>query len=145
MKTNILFVCIHNSFRSQMAEALATELLGDMFWAESAGLEPGTLSPLAVQVLAEKGLDISHKTTKDVFEIYRSGKQYEYVITVCDETAAERCPIFPGVAKRLHWGFPDATQSSGTDEEKLAQSRQIRNDIEARLIQWREELLNTSI
>jgi arsenate reductase len=135
-KARVLFVCIHNSARSQMAEAWLNQLYGDRFEAESAGLEPGTLNPLAVQVMAEEGIDISQKGTRDVFAVYRSGRLYRYVVTVCDETAAERCPVFPGVAERLHWGFPDPSRVQGSAEEKLAQVRAIRDQIRRRIEEW---------
>jgi arsenate reductase len=135
-KTKALFVCVHNSARSQMAEAWLNALAGDHFEASSAGLEPGVLNPLAVQVMAEEGIDISQKETKSVFDLYRAGKLYNYVITVCDETAAERCPIFPGVSQRLHWSFPDPSQVQGTPEEKLAQVRTIRDAIRTKIAAW---------
>ena len=99
-KERILFVCIHNSARSQMAEAFMNELCADDCEAESAGLEPGTLNPLVVEALQEVGIDIAGKPTRDVFEVWKSGKWFTRVITVCDEASAERCPIFPGATKR---------------------------------------------
>ena len=105
-KENILFVCIHNSARSQMAEAILNHLAGDRFSAESAGLEPGKLNPLAVEAMKEMGIDISRKKTQDVFDLYKQGRRFTYVITVCDEASSERCPLFPGISKKLHWSFP---------------------------------------
>jgi arsenate reductase len=139
MKTKVLFVCIHNSARSQMAEAFVNRYCGDRFEAESAGLEPGTLNPLVVEAMAEDGIDISQNATKSVWDIFKAGKTYGYVVTVCDEASAERCPIFPGNAIRLHWGFPDPSQFTGLHVEKLEQVRQVRNAIAAKVATWCEE------
>ncbi len=133
-RKKVLFVCIHNSARSQMAEAYLNHLAGDRFEAESAGIEPGTLNPLAVEVMKEDGIDISANKTKDVFGFLKAGKRYSYVVTVCDETAAERCPIFPGTGKRLHWGFADPSTLTGSKEEKLARTREIRDQIKTHII-----------
>ncbi len=130
-RDRILFVCVHNSARSQMAEAWLNHLCGDQFEASSAGLEAGALNPLAVQVMKEVGIDISQKKTQTVFDLVKEGKIYSYVITVCDEASAERCPIFPGVTKRLHWSFPDPAAVTGTTEEKLEQVRKIRDAIKS--------------
>ena len=140
MKSNVLFICIHNSARSQMAEAWLNQICGDFFTAESAGLEPGTLNPLVVEAMQEAGLDISQKETRAVFDVFKSGKLFSYVITVCDETSAERCPIFPGVAKRLHWGFRDPSALTGTPGEKLAGVREIRDEIREKIEAWCEEV-----
>src|SRR6185295_19886255 len=127
MKRKILFICVHNSARSQMAEAWTNRICGDFFEAQSAGLEPGTLNPLAVEVMREVGIDISHKQTQAVFDVFKSGQLFAYVVTVCDESSAEKCPIFAGPAKRLHWSFPDPSQVAGSKEEKLEQVREIRD------------------
>lgn len=132
-KTKVLFVCIHNSARSQMADAFLNALGGDEYAAESAGLEPGTLNPLAVESMKEIGFDISGKETKSVFSLFKKGKVYQYVITVCDETSAQRCPIFPAVVKRLHWRFNDPSALQGSYEEKLKQTGEIRDAIKKRL------------
>ena len=132
-KNKILFVCIHNSARSQMAEAFLNKLGGNKFEAESAGLEPGTLNPIVVESMKEIGIDISGNRTKDVFEFFKLGKIYSYVITVCDEASAERCPIFPGMAKQLHWSFTDPSGFIGSHDEKLAQTRIVRDTIEKRV------------
>lgn len=116
-----------------MAEALLNRVAGDEYEAVSAGLEPGELNPLVVEVLKEIGIDISRKKTLDVFEVYKTGQLFPYVITVCDETTAERCPIFPGVTNRLHWSFPDPSGFTGTEEEKLAQTRSVRDEIEKKI------------
>jgi len=133
VRQKVLFVCIHNSARSQMAEAYLHQLGADLFEVESAGLEPGTLNPLAVEVMKEEGIDISGNRTKDVFEFLKQGRLYAFVITVCDETAAERCPVFPGPATRLHWGFADPGALAGTLEERLAATRIIRDLIRSKV------------
>lgn len=135
-KKKVLFVCVHNSARSQMAETWANHLCGDFFEAHSAGLEPGTLNPLVVEVMKEKGIDISSKKTQGVFELIKRGESFEFVITVCDGASAEKCPIFPGNSQRLHWNFPDPSKLTGTKEERLAQIRTIRDAIKARIETW---------
>jgi arsenate reductase (thioredoxin) len=136
----VFFICIHNSARSQMAEAFLNDICGEQFEAQSAGLEPGRLHPIVVEAMQEIGIDISRNQTKGVFDMYKSGKTFAYVITVCDETSAERCPIFPGVTTRLHWGFPDPSSLQGIHEEKLARTREIRDVIKARVEQWCAEV-----
>jgi arsenate reductase (thioredoxin) len=132
-KIKVLFVCIHNSARSQMAEALLNQLVGDKFEATSAGLEKGILNPLAVKVMAEIGLDISMNQTKDVFDFYKNGNRYNYVVTVCDAANSERCPIFPSVTETLHWSFEDPSSFSGTEEEKLIRTRKVRDEIKSEI------------
>lgn len=133
MKKKVLFVCIHNSARSQMAEAWLNHLCGKTFAAESAGLEPGKLNPLAVAVMREVGIDISGKKARAVSDVLKSGKSFSYVVTVCDETSAERCPIFPGVTTRLHWGFSDPARAQGTAEQKMNVFRRVRDEIRSRI------------
>jgi arsenate reductase (thioredoxin) len=128
-KIKVLFVCIHNSARSQMAEAFLNHLAGDRFEAKSAGLEPGVLNPPTVEVMREAGIDISTNQTKGVFDFYKRGAIFNYVITVCDETGAERCPIFPGITKRLHWSFADPATLKGSRDENLQAARRIRDGI----------------
>lgn len=139
MKKRILFICIHNSARSQMAEAWMNQFCADQFEAQSAGLEPGTLNPLVVEAMAEVGIDISQKKTQRVFDVWKSGPVFAYVVTVCDETSAEKCPIFPGPTQRLHWSFPDPSTLTGTHEEKLAVVRKIRDQIRAKIEMWCDE------
>jgi len=131
--TTILFVCIHNSARSQMAEAFLNRDGAPSFRAESAGIEPGTLNPVVVEAMRERGIDISAHRTKDVFEFLRLGKRYDFVITVCDETSGERCPLFPGPSVRLHWNFADPSSFSGSTAAKLARTREVRDAIEERI------------
>jgi arsenate reductase len=135
-KEKILFVCVHNSARSQMAEAFMNSLCGDRFEAKSAGLEPGTLNPLVIEAMAEIGIDISQNKTKSVFAFFKTGELFTRVVTVCDEASAERCPVFPGIAERLHWGFPDPSALSGAHEEKMAAVRKIRDDIKNRILAY---------
>jgi arsenate reductase len=144
MKQRVLFVCIHNSARSQMAEAFLNQICGKEFEAHSAGLEPGKLNPIVVEAMSEVGIDISRNQTKAVFDYFKSGKMFAYVITVCDEASAERCPIFPGVTKRLHWSFPDPSAIQGTPEEKLAGTRKIRDTIKAKIEQWCAEVCDAA-
>jgi arsenate reductase len=136
MKKKVLFICVHNSARSQMAAALLNKRCDEFFEAQSAGLEPGTLNPLGVEVLREMEIDISKNKTQAVFDVFKSGELFAYVITVCDESEAEGCPIFPGVATRLHWSFPDPSKFAGTDEEKLEQTRKVRDRIDNQIRQF---------
>jgi arsenate reductase len=140
MKSKVLFICIHNSARSQMAEAWLNHSCGEFFEAQSAGLEPGTLNPLAVEVMREAGIDISGKKTQAVFDVFKSGQLFSYVVSVCDESSAEKCPIFPGPTKRLHWSFADPSEVTGTNEEKLRRVREIRDEIRAKIEEWCEEV-----
>lgn len=114
-----------------MAEALLNHIAGDRFDAQSAGLEPGTLNPLAVEVMRELGIDISANQTKSVFDFFKSGTRFDYTITVCDGASAEKCPIFPGITKRIHWSFEDPAALDGTHEATLAATRRIKDEIEA--------------
>ncbi|MGD1089927.1 MAG: arsenate reductase ArsC [Verrucomicrobiota bacterium] len=144
MKSRVLFVCIHNSARSQMAEAFLNQICGDEFEAQSAGLEPGKLNPIVVEAMQEIGIDISGNQTKAVFDFIKSGKVFAYVITVCDETSAECCPIFVGITKRLHWSFPDPSAFQGTHEEKLAKTREVRDTIKAKIENWCAEMCSAA-
>lgn len=136
MKKKVLFICVHNSARSQMAEAFLNHFCGGEFEAKSAGLSPGVLNPLVVEAMGEIGIDISGHATKAVFDFVKSGELFAYVITVCSEAEAEGCPIFPGVATRLHWSFPDPSSLQGTRGEKLARTREIRDMIKTRVQEW---------
>ncbi len=138
-KKRVLFICVHNSARSQMAEAFLKQMAGGRFEVESAGLEPGKLNPAAVEVMKEIGIDISGNKTKSAFDFYKQGKQYDYVITVCDESQSGACPVFPGKGGRLHWGFDDPAVFQGTWEEKLEKTREVRDKIKRRIIEWFNE------
>ncbi len=135
-KKKVLFVCIHNAGRSQMAEELLRKLASERFEVESAGLEPGKLNPVVVEALKEDGIDITGKKTKKVFDLFKSGKKYDFVITVCDEASAEKCPIFPGLSQRLHWSFTDPSTFGGTFEEKLAKTEMVKEEIRHQIIEW---------
>jgi len=134
-KKKVLFVCSHNSARSQMGEAFLKKYGGDWFEAESAGLEPGKLNPVVVEAMQKIGIDISQNKTKSVFDFYKQGKRYDYVVTVCDESQAGRCPVFPGTATttRLHWAFVDPSTFIGSNEEKLAKTITVRDAIKAKI------------
>ena len=136
-KKRVLFVCVHNSARSQMAEAFLKTLAGDRFEAMSAGLEPGTINPLVVEVMKEIGIDISQNQTKSAFDLYKKGELFSYVITVCDAASAEICPLFPGlVTPRIHWSFADPSSFTGTYQERLAQTRTVRDAIKTKIEEW---------
>ncbi len=132
-KMKVLFICIHNSARSQMAEAFLNELGGDRFQAESAGFEPGTLNPLVVEAMDEIGIDISKKQTQEIFDLYRQGRSYSFVISVCDQAHAEKCPIFPGLSKKLVWSFEDPSSFIGSKEEKMEKIRIVRDNIKTEI------------
>lgn len=140
-KIRILFICVHNTARSQMAEAMANRYHGDIIIAESAGFEPGRpLNELAIEAMSEIGIDISGNSSKGVFELFKKGEMYGYVITVCDESTAERCPVFPGVTKRLHWSLEDPASFTGSFEERMEQTRSVRESIRKRLELLMEEI-----
>jgi arsenate reductase len=135
-KTKVLFVCVHNSARSQMAEAFMNSLCGDQYEAESAGMEPTELNPLVIEVMKEVGMDISGNRAESVFDFYRQGRLYSFVITVCDEASAQMCPLFPGINSRLHWSFQDPASFTGTHEEKLAATRAVRDTIKEKILEF---------
>ncbi len=126
MEPKVLFLCTGNSARSQMAEGYLRHVANDRFEAMSAGIDPKGLNPLAVEAMAEIGIDISRQKSKDVVTLL--GQHIPYVITVCDN-ARERCPIFPRTYKFLHWSFDDPAAATGTREEKLAVFRRVRDEI----------------
>ena len=128
-RIKILFLCIHNSARSQMAEAYLKKFAGDKFEVESAGIERGTLNPIAVAAMKEDGIDISNNQTKEVFDFVKQGKSFFYVITVCDAKNSDKCPVFPGMHKKIHWDFDDPSSFTGSYEEKLARTRVVRDEI----------------
>jgi len=140
MKEKVLFICVHNSARSQMAEAFLNDTCGDEFEASSAGLEPGTLNPVVAEAMAEVGIDIAGHGTQAVFDVWQSGQIFAYVITVCSEADAAGCPVFPGPAKRLHWPFDDPARFAGDHPQKLAQTRIVRDAIRAKITDWCAEV-----
>jgi arsenate reductase (thioredoxin) len=133
--SRVIFLCTGNSARSQMAEAFLRKYGGDRFEAHSAGLEPKGLNPLTVKVMDEVGIDISNQRSKGVNE-YLGKALFEYLITVCDD-AEKNCPtVWPGINKRMHWSFDDPAALEGTQEEKLAKFREIRDRIEQKVRDW---------
>lgn len=140
MKKKVLFICVQNSARSQIAAALLNRECGDYFEAHSAGLEPGALNPFAVEALQELGIDISRNKTQSVFDVWKSARHiFAYVITVCSESEANGCPIFPGVTTRLHWSFADPGKFTGTHEERLRQTRSVVDQIRAKIDSFCDE------
>ena len=129
----VLFVCTHNSARSQMAEGLLRWLGGDGIEVASAGTEARGVHPLAVRAMAELGVDLRGHTSKTLDRFL--GERWDHVITVCD-SANEACPVFPGASTRLHWSFDDPSAVSGSDEQRLAAFRRVRNEIRTRIEAW---------
>jgi arsenate reductase (thioredoxin) len=129
-KLRALFVCTHNSARSQMAEGLLRELAGDRFEAYSAGTEATCVRPEVMEAMGELGIDISGQASKTL-DLYL-GESFDYVITVCDE-ANEACPFFPGAVERLHWSLPDPSAAQGMGEERLAVFREVRDRLRERV------------
>ena len=134
LKQKVLFVCEHNSARSQMAEAFLQSLAPERYEAHSAGITPGKLNPLVVEAMKEAGIDISMKTTKGVEDLLATGERFEVIITVCDP-AASSCPVFPG-SKMVHWEFQDPSMLTGTEKEKLVKIRLIRDEIREKIAEW---------
>jgi arsenate reductase len=138
-KTRVLFLCTGNSARSQMAEAFLRRYGGERFEVHSAGLEPALgIHPLALKVMQEIGFDMQGHYAKDISD-YLGRVHFGYLITVCDR-AEQNCPIFPGVGRRLHWGFEDPAAFEGSEEQKLAKFREVRDQIEARIKTWLQEI-----
>ena len=133
-KPRVLFLCTGNSARSQMAEALLRHLGRDQFEVHSAGLEPKGIHPLTIRALEEIGLDVSQQTSK-ALSTYLGKTHFAYLITVCS-SAEEKCPIFPGMGTRLHWPFDDPAAAGGSEEERLAVFRRVRDEIADRLRIW---------
>lgn len=134
-RQRVLFLCTGNSARSQMAEAFLRKYAGDLFQPHSAGLEPKGVNPLTVKVMKEAGIDISNQTSKGI-EMYLGKTLFQYLITVCDD-ADKNCPtVWPGVNTRMHWSFEDPAKFEGTEEEKLAKFREVRDLIEIKIRAW---------
>jgi arsenate reductase len=131
----VLFLCTHNSARSQMAEGLLRHLAGDRFEIMSAGTEATSVRPEAIRAMADLGVDISGQSS-NTLERYL-GEPFDYVVTVCDD-ANEACPVFPGAKNRLHWSFQDPSRAEGSEEKRLEVFRKVRDEIQARI---RKELL----
>jgi len=129
-KARVLFLCTHNSARSQMAEGLLRHLADDRFEAYSAGTEATHVRPLAIRAMDEIGMDISGQESKTLARYL--GEPFDYVITVCDE-ANEACPFFPGAKRRLHWSLPDPSTAEGTEEQRLTVFRSVRDGLRDRM------------
>jgi len=129
-KKRVLILCTGNSARSQMAEGFLRNEAGDRFEVFSAGVEPSEVRPLAIEAMSEVGIDISGQRSKSVEEF--TGQQFDYVITVCDD-ANERCPIFPGKTKRIHWSFDDPAAATGNEADRRAVFRRVRDEIRQQL------------
>jgi arsenate reductase len=129
-KVRVLFLCTHNSARSQMAEGLLRRAAGDLFEAHSAGTEATQVRPLAIKAMQELGIDISEQRSKSLDPYVK--QEFDYVITVCDD-ANESCPIFPNATHRLHWSLPDPSKATGTEDEQLAVYRRVRDDLRLRI------------
>jgi len=136
MTPKVMFLCSGNSARSQMAEGWLLHLAGDRFEVVSAGTEPSRVNPLAIAVMRERGIDISGHHSKPVGKFL--GEHFQYLITVCDN-AREKCPIFPGAVKRIHWPLEDPAAAVGREEERLAVFRRVRDEIETRIRAWIQE------
>ncbi len=137
-KQKVLFVCNHNSARSQIAETLLNHLAGDRFAAMSAGLEPRALNPLAVAVMQEIGLDMSPNAPKSIVSLYQRGESFRYQILLCDEEGSKCCPTYPGIIRQFTWRFDNPANAEGTDEEKLRAFRRVRDAIRLRIEEWIE-------
>ena len=142
-KIKVLFLCVTNSARSQMAEVFLRTLGGEKFHVESAGLEPKQINQLAVDVMREIGIDISDNTTKSVFNLYQQGKLFNYIISLCDEDRLQRCPLFPDhIVKHLAWSFEDPAYFTGTYEERLRKTKVVRDQIRASIERFIYEICN---
>lgn len=130
-KARVLILCTGNSARSQIAEGLLRHLGGAKCEVFSAGTKPAGVNPLAIEVMREKGIDLSSHRSKSVAEF--DGQTFATVITVCDY-AAEHCPVFAGAPQRLHWSLPDPAAVPGTREERLAAFRRVRDELEKRIV-----------
>ncbi|GAB6097028.1 arsenate reductase ArsC [Desulfatiferula olefinivorans] len=138
MEKRVLFICRHNSGRSQMAEAILNREGMGRYAAESAGLSPRKVDPQVIAAMADIGYDLSGCRSKDVFTFYKEGRLFDLVIAVCDPETERGCPVFPGIVQRLHWPFDDPAEVEGTDEEKRDQIRGIRDAIHAKIMAFIE-------
>jgi arsenate reductase len=135
-RARVLFLCTHNSARSQMAEGWLRALAGDRYEAASAGTEATRVHPLAARAMAEVGIDLGGHTSKTLDRFV--GQEWAWVVTVCD-AAQERCPLFPGAARRLHRSFPDPSRATGTEDARLDAFRRVRDEIRDWLTGWLHE------
>lgn len=132
-KKRVLILCTANSARSQMAHGLLNDLASDQFDVFSAGTKPSQVNPFAIEAMQQVGIDISHHTSDGIDQYIN--QSFDYVITVCDK-AAETCPIFPGPATRIHWGFPDPAAVTGSDDDILASFAHVRDGLKQKLVGW---------
>lgn len=133
----VLFICSHNTGRSQMAEAILRKLGGAQFEVTSAGLDPGSqVNHLVLYVMKEEGIDLSYKKPQSAFNLFKESRLFTHVITVCDAATDAKCPIYPGISKRLNWPFPDPEAVTGTQAEQIEQVRSIRDDICKKIIDY---------
>ncbi|MBN1622759.1 MAG: arsenate reductase ArsC [Clostridia bacterium] len=139
MKKKVLFVCVHNSARSQMAEEFLRKLGGEFFEAESCGFIPSSINPLVLEVMKEEGVDLSNKKTQSVFDLYKENRLYSFVITVCDRAREKDCPVFPGIVKRLHWNLENPEDFSGTHDDKIEKTRELMIEIKQLVIDFINE------
>ncbi len=139
-KTKVLFLCVHNSGRSQIAEEYFKRIGGSNFEVESAGLQPTDINPFVLEVMKEDGFDLSEKKTQSAWELFKAGRMFRYVITVCDRAHEEECPLFPRPFVQLNWPFPDPRSFTGTEDERIQKTRQLRDSIKARVEQFVADL-----
>ena len=139
-KIRVLFLCVHNSARSQMAEAYLNKLGEGLFEAESAGYEPGKLNPVVIDVMKEDGIDISDNRIDSVYDFFKEQRFYGYIISVCDAANNQKCPIFPGVPERIHWDIADPASFKGSYEHKIAETRVVRDKIKKKVKEFIEEV-----
>jgi arsenate reductase len=143
--TKVLSICVHNAARSRMAEALLRKVGGPQFEVTSAGFEPHEANPLALESLASVGLSLPFTGLQpSVFELFKAGRMFDYVIGVCDEEHGQRCPVFAGFTQRLYWSFPDPSTFTGSHTDKLARIAEVRDAIEQRLHAWVQTLPATN-
>ncbi len=142
-KIKVLFVCVHNSGRSQIAEAYLKKIGGDRFEVESAGYKLTSLNPLVQKVMEEDGFDLSGKKTQSAWDLFKEGRLFKYVITVCDRAHEEECPLFPKPFVQLNWPYSDPESFTGTEEEKLEKARTLRNSIRESVEKFVEEITSS--
>ena len=143
-RPRVLAICTHNSARSQMTEEYIRRAAGDRIEVASAGVEPGSVNPIVVELLREDGIDIEGKQTRSIFDLHQRGERYDYVIAVCDAETAEQCPVFPSEKERLHWPFPDPSKATGSTADKLACVRPIRDEIRKKANEFVRSVLGSA-
>jgi len=134
-KTSVVFICVHNSARSQMAEAYLKAIGRHRFDVQSAGFKPAKINPFVVEAMKEEGIDLSKKETQSVFKLFQKGVLFDYVITVCKDSEG-KCPVFPGITKRINWPFEDPETFKGDHDKILEQVKELRDQIKAKIQSW---------